>query len=178
MKNTKNERSKYLALLLRHKPELAHLSLSEDGWVVVNELLDNTDFTLDELKEIIKSDQKGRYSFNDDFSKIRANQGHSTNVKMNFKEFIPSTYLYHGTAFKFLDSILKSGLDKRNRQFVHLSQDVNTAINVGKRHGSPVILKIDAVKMYNDGIKFFISENNVVLTDYVNPKYFSIEEIN
>ena len=97
---------------------------------------------------------------------------------MNFKEFIPSTYLYHGTAFKFLDSILKSGLDKRNRQFVHLSQDINTAINVGKRHGSPVVLKIDAIKMHNDGIKFFVSENNVVLTNYVNPKYFSIEEIN
>lgn len=164
-------RSKYLALLLRHKPEEANLTLEKDGWISVDILCKNTDFTLEELKEIVINDNKQRYSFNGDFSKIRANQGHSKQIDIEFKEYIPSGFLYHGTGKKSYDSILKFGIKKMSRQYVHLSHDINTAITVGKRHGEPVVFKIDAVQMYKDGIKFYISENNVILTDFVSTKY-------
>jgi len=168
---SKNERSKFLALLLRHKPELANLKVNDEGWISVDELIKNTDFTLNELKNIVSTDNKKRYSFNNTFSYIRANQGHSINVKMNFKEFIPSDYLYHGTSKKYCQSICETGIKKMNRQYVHLSQDINTANMVGKRHGEPIIFKINAIQMYNDGIKFYISENNVILTEYIDKKY-------
>lgn len=164
-------RSKYLALLLRHKPEEAKLVLEKDGWVSISELCRNTDFTLEELKEIVINDNKQRYSFNEDYSKIRANQGHSKPVDIEFKEYIPIGYLYHGTGKKSYNSILSSGIKKMSRQYVHLSQDINTAVYVGKRHGEPIVFKVDAMQMYKDGIKFYISENNVVLTDFVDTKY-------
>lgn len=170
MKNL-TEKSKYLSLLLRHKPELANLELKEDGWVDVHTLIKNTDFTLSELKEIVSTDKKQRYSFDSTYTCIRANQGHSVNVKMNFKEFIPIKELYHGTSINVKDIIFKEGIKKQSRQYVHLSQDIETAKKVGERHGKPFIFIIDAVKMYEDGIKFYISENNVVLTDFVNKKY-------
>lgn len=169
---TKNERSKYLALILRHKPEIAKVKLMDDGWVDLNQLLKNTDFTFAELDDIVKTDNKGRYQISDDKKFIRAVQGHSTNVEMNFKEFIPTQELYHGTAERFFDSILRDGIKKMSRQFVHLSKDIETAKKVGERYGKVKIIAIDAVKMYNDGYKFFIAENGVILTNFVPTKYF------
>ena len=170
---TKNERSKYLALILRHKPEIAKVKLMDDGWVDLNQLLRNTDFTFDELDDIVKTDNKGRYQISDDEKFIRAVQGHSANVEMNFKEFIPTEDLYHGTAKKYLDNILSDGIKKMSRQYVHLSTNIETAIKVGKRHGEVVVLSINAKKMYEDGYKFFIAENGVILTSFVPTKYFN-----
>lgn len=170
MKNL-TEKSKYLSLILRHKPELANLQLKEDGWADVHTLIKNTDFTLSELKEIVSTDKKQRYSFDNTYTRIRANQGHSVNVKINFKEFIPTKDLYHGTSIKVKDIIFKEGIKKQSRQYVHLSQDIETAKKVGERHGKPFIFIVDAIKMYENGIKFYISENNVVLTDFVDKKY-------
>ena len=144
-----DKRSKYLALILRHKPEEVGVVVEDNGWVDVKTLIKNSDFTLSELKEIVSTDSKGRYSFNSDFSKIRANQGHSINVKIEFKEFVPKTVLYHGTAKKFVDSIYKKGICKMNRQFVHLSSNIDTAIKVGNRHGECIVFEIDAVSMFN-----------------------------
>lgn len=177
MKSDLNSRSKYLSYLLRHCPEQANLTVLDDGWVDVKQLLKNTDFTLTELKTIVDNDSKKRYSFDQYYTKIRANQGHSIDVKMSFKPFTPTTFLYHGTSDKYRDSILKNGIMKMSRQYVHLSQDITTARKVGVRHGGKlVIFKVDAVRMYNDGIKLFISENGVVLTDFVDGKYISIVE--
>lgn len=167
-----NARSKFLALILRHKPEKFNLKLLKDGWCNIEELMKNTDFTFDELEEIVKTDNKKRYQISDDKKFIRAVQGHSTNVKINFKEYIPKEQLYHGTAEKYLDSILRKGIKKMNRQFVHLSSNVESAIKVGERHGKVKVLAIDAKRMYKDGYKFFIAENGVILTDYVPTEYF------
>lgn len=167
----KSNRSKYLALILRHKPEEANVTLLDNGWCEIKQLINNTDFTFDELEEIVKTDNKGRYQISDDKKFIRAVQGHSTNVKINFKEYIPKKELYHGTAEKSFDSILQNGIKKMNRQFVHLSSNVETAKKVGERHGKVKILVIDAIRMYEDGYKFFIAENGVILTDYVPTKY-------
>lgn len=171
MKSDIVERSKYLSLLLRHKPQLAKLEIKEDGWISVKELIKNTDFTLCQLKNIVSSDSKQRYSFNQTNTHIRANQGHSVSIKMNYDEFIPLKELYHGTSIKVKDQIISDGIKKMNRQYVHLSQDIDTALKVGKRHGRPFIFKVDALKMLEDGIKFYISDNKVVLVDFVDKKY-------
>jgi putative RNA 2'-phosphotransferase len=168
----KNERSKYLALILRHKPELVNLELMKDGWVQVTNLCNNTDFTMDELEEIVTTDTKGRYQFSEEKQFIRAVQGHSKKVDIEFKEFIPTKELYHGTADRFYSSILQEGIKKMSRQYVHLSSDIETAKLVGKRHGNVKIIIIDAIKMFKDGYKFYIADNGVILTDIVPIKYF------
>ena len=130
-------------------------------------------FTLEDLQDIVASDEKGRYSFNASGSKIRANQGHSTNqVNISFKEVTPPDVLYHGTATRFLDSIYKEGLKPMSRQYVHLSKDTETATKVGTRHGSLYIIYIDAKQMCADGYKFYLSDNGVYLTKTVPTKYF------
>lgn len=168
-----NNKSKFLSYILRHKPEKANLKLDKDGWVLVCDLINNTDLTLAELEEIVKTDDKQRYSFNFDKTRIKANQGHSTNVVIKYTKKIPPVILYHGTSLRFWDSIQKKGLDKMNRQYVHLSKDIETAYKVGVRHGEPIILKINCLAMVKDGYDFFISDNGVWLTDNVPPKYIS-----
>jgi putative RNA 2'-phosphotransferase len=168
-----NNKSKFLAYILRHKPEKANLKLEKDGWVSVYDLISNTDISMDELEEIVKTDDKKRYSFNIDNTKVRANQGHSTNTVIKFTKKIPPVILYHGTSLRFWISIQKNGLDKMNRQYVHLSKDIETAYKVGVRHGEPIILKINCLEMVKDGYDFFISDNGVWLTDNVPPKYIT-----
>lgn len=168
--------SKFLALILRHKPEELNLTLDEQGWCNVDELVKAfktkfSDFTFETLEEIVKTDNKGRYSFNDDKTLIRANQGHSTkSVNINFEEVDWDKMkgkLFHGTGEKFMESIMNTGIESRSRQYVHLSSDVNTAIKVGSRHGKPVILDIDTDEMKKRGAKLYKSENNVYLTKNV-----------
>jgi len=173
--------SKWLSLILRHKPESIGLKLEKDGWVDVLELIEkmkkhnthNHAITFDILEYIVNNDNKMRYSFNENRSKIRANQGHSTDVSVKFKKINPPKFLYHGTSIDKITSINKSGLKSMNRQYVHLSGDVKTAIKVGSRHGIPIILVIKAQEMHNDGIDIFISENNVYLTKKVETKYLT-----
>ena len=129
---------------------------------------------MNELKEIVKIDNKGRYQFSDDKKYIRAVQGHSKKVDIEFKEFIPDKDLYHGTSERFIKSILKDGIKKMSRQYVHLSINKEIAKNVGIRHGNSIVLTIDAVKMKNDGYKFFIADNGVILTDYVPVEYLTL----
>lgn len=126
------------------------------------------------LEKIVKEDKKGRYSFNEDRTLIRANQGHSIKVDLEFKECTPPDILYHGTGEKYVESILKNGIDKRSRLYVHLSKDIETAKMVGSRHGKPVILKVKTKEMALDGIKFYLSENGVWLTDNVDTKYIEL----
>ena len=170
--------SKYIALLLRHKPEEGDLTLDKEGYCSTNDLVKAlkrkfTWFTLEDLKDIVVSDEKGRYSFNETKSKIRANQGHSTaQVDITFEEVTPPDILYHGTATRFLDDIYREGLKPMSRQYVHLSKDTETATKVGTRHGTLYIINIDAKKMHEDGYKFYLSDNGVYLTKAVPTKYF------
>ena len=169
-------KSKTLSYLLRHNPE--DLSMDSNGWVFVDDVLKKLNMTIDDLKEIVKENDKKRFGFNDDLTKIRANQGHSIDVDVELKETEPPKYLYHGTSPTYVKEILKSGgLSKMKRNHVHLSKDKETAINVGKRHAKyldPAILTVRAYDMYKDGFKFFISENNVWLTEYVPKKYITV----
>ncbi len=173
--------SKFLSLVLRHKPEVIGLNLDEQGWVPTEELISkynaNRHFpiTFEELDYVVQHNNKKRFAFNEDNSKIRASQGHSLEIKLNYDPLEPPEFLYHGTALKFLTSIEKTGIEKRNRHHVHLSANLDTALNVGSRHGKPVILKISAQKMHADGHQFFCSENEVWLTEGVPVEYFEVD---
>lgn len=171
------KQGKHLAFLLRHDKEgLEKGLIDKNGWRKVEELIKSHQYTKELLEEIVETNDKQRYEFNSDKSKIRARQGHSINVDVELKEELPPDVLYHGTSSKFLKSIYKQGILKGTRQHVHLSGDIETAKKVGARHGNPVVLFIDTKKMKEDGIKFFKSNNGVWLTEYINQKYI-IEEI-
>lgn len=145
--------------------------IDEHGWRKVEEL-EVMGFTRELLDEIVATNNKQRFEYSDDGKKIRARQGHSINVDVELAETTPPDVLYHGTATRFLESIYAEGLVHGNRLYVHLSADEATAINVGKRHGTPFVIKIDCRKMLADGCKFYLSNNGVWLTKQVLPEYF------
>lgn len=165
-------KGKHLAFLLRHDKDAFDAGLIDKyGWRSVSELVNKQGYTRQLLDEITDTNNKKRYEFNADKSKIRARQGHSIPVDVELKEVVPPDILYHGTATRFLDSIFKKGLVKGNRLHVHLSGDEETATKVGSRHGIPYVLKVDAKKMYDEGYKFYLSNNDVWLTDSVPAEY-------
>lgn len=167
---------KYLSLILRHKPDVIGIELDKHGWASVDELIEGINKTgrfINEeiLDEIVETNNKKRYQYNDDHTKIRANQGHSINVDVDLKERIPPNLLYHGTALNYLDKIKQLGIKKMNRLHVHLSKDIETAKNVGKRHGQPIVLVIDTKAMVEDGYVFYFSNNGVWLCNDIDYKY-------
>lgn len=173
--------SKFISLVLRHKPEQIGLTLDKHGWAKVDDLLsrlnaNQNQIDMEILEEIVRTDSKQRYSFNEDKTLIRANQGHSINVDLQLEECKPPNILYHGTATKYLDSIMEGGILSKSRQHVHLSKDIETAVNVGSRHGKVVVLKVNSEEMHKDGCKFFLSSNGVWLTDKVDKKYITVLE--
>ncbi len=167
----------FLSLILRHKPETVGIRLDRHGWADVNELIDKINMTgkyridMEMLEEIVRTDNKQRYKFNDDKTKIRANQGHSINVDVELSEAVPPEILYHGTGEKYVESIKTEGLKPKNRLYVHLSKDVATAINVGSRHGKPHVFRIATGEMSQKGYVFYLSENGVWLTKYVPTEF-------
>lgn len=174
----KRKISKLLSYVLRHHPELIDLTLDKQGWANVEELItksinDTQGFTFEELDEIVETNDKKRFIFNEDKTKVRANQGHSIGIDLALKPQQPPEFLYHGTAQNNVGSILEKGIEKRSRQHVHLSLDKETATKVGMRHGKPIILTIRTGKMFEDGILFYLSENGVWLTDFVDAQYIS-----
>jgi len=173
---------KFISLILRHKPETVGISLNEHGWADVSELISGIrksgkyiDMAM--LERIVAENNKHRYSFNGDRTKIRANQGHSIPVDIELPAANPPDVLYHGTASRFLDSIREKGILKQNRQYVHLSYDIQTALEVGKRHGKAVVLPIDTKKMTGDGYVFYLSVNGVWLCGDIAWKYVKENEI-
>jgi len=173
--------SKFLSLVLRHKPDTIGLHIDENGWANVEELIAKMNahrfkITKDILNAVVATNNKQRFAFNEDKTSIRANQGHSIAVDVALKETTPPQHLYHGTGEQAVASILKTGLQKRERQHVHLSGDIPTAIAVGKRHGKPRIFIIAAQQMQDDGFKFFLSQNGVWLTDSVPVQYLKLLE--
>lgn len=169
--------SKFIALILRHKPETVGIALDEHGWAKVDELIvginatGNHNLTKELLEEIVRTDEKRRYAFNEDHTLIRANQGHSVSVDVELKEMGPPPVLYHGTGEKYANSIDRQGLIPKTRLYVHLSADTETAHKVGSRHGKPVIYRVDCQRMAADGFVFYRSVNGVWLTRKVPPKY-------
>lgn len=164
--------SKFLSLILRHQPQKINLTLDEYGWTKVDELIQKSNdfgvkFSREELDEVVATNNKKRFSFNEDGTQIRANQGHSIKINLGYKAVEPPKTLFHGTATRFLEDIKKEGLKKMKRHHVHLSADQVTATSVGKRHGKLALLTIQSKAMHDAGYEFFVSENGVWLTDSV-----------
>ena len=167
---------RYISLLLRHRPEAGNLVLDANGWCDVQSLVDAvaarfTGFSVADLEWIVANNDKRRYSFDESRCRIRANQGHSVNVDVELAPSTPPSVLYHGTASRFVDSIRESGIKKGSRLYVHLSSTADTAAGVGRRHGSPVVITVDAAAMYAAGYNFYLSANGVWLTDAVPPEF-------
>ncbi len=172
---TKNETSKFIALILRHKPETIGITLDEHGWANVDELVagiaKQQAFDRDRLEEIVRTDSKMRYSFNEDHTLIRANQGHSIPVDVELEEKTPPDILWHGTGEKYVSSIHAQGLIPKSRLYVHLSADYDTAVKVGSRHGKPVVYTVAAGDMQKAGYQFYQSVNGVWLTKRVPAQF-------
>ena len=165
--------SKFLSYILRHQPEAIGLSLDKEGWAVISDLVlcaAEEGYKLDNnlIRSIVNNSDKKRFTISDDGLRIRAAQGHSSQqVDIKYEEKTPPEFLYHGTATRFLISIRAQGLHAKDRQYVHLSADEETAIQVGSRHGKPIVLKIKSLTMYEQGFKFYQADNGVWLTDTV-----------
>jgi putative RNA 2'-phosphotransferase len=183
MRDQEKSLSKFLSLILRHKPETIDLFLDENGWAAVDELikqanLHNVALTHNSLDSIVETNDKKRFVFSDDKKRIRANQGHSISVDLQLAEAEPPDLLYHGTALRNIDSIKAQGLLKAKRHHVHLSTDRKAAKNVGSRYGKPVVIGVNAKEMYLSGFTFFRAENGVWLTDHVPSQYLDFEPAN
>lgn len=170
------KKSKWLSKHLRHAPEKIGLTLEDGGWVSVTQLLEaarRTQFALSraELEEVVVKNDKQRFGFDASGEKIRAHQGHSAAVQLNFAPQTPPPVLYHGTSERNQEIILNQGLQKMRRHHIHLSSDVATATRVGARHGKPIIFEVDAARMSAEGVEFFHTENDVWLTDFIAPQY-------
>lgn len=167
--------SKYISLILRHKPETIGITLDKNGWANVKDLIKGVNKThrldMEMLEEIVATDDKQRYSFNEDKTLIRANQGHSIDVDVELEELEPPEYLWHGTGTKYVESIRKTGLIPKSRLYVHMSESYMTAMQTGARHGKPMVFCVKAEDMYKDGYKFYKSKNGVWLTKFVPVEY-------
>ena len=167
--NNHIKESKHLAYLLRHSnlPDY-------NGWVKVSVLLGNLGLSLQDLQQIVESDNKGRFEFSEDKSSVRALYGHAIDVNLGLEPTIPPPVLYHGTAEKYLENIMKDGLNPRKRNYVHLSETIDMAIQVGARHGKPIVLSIDTEAMISAGYKFYKAQNGVWLIGDILPKFLEV----
>jgi putative RNA 2'-phosphotransferase len=174
--------SKFLSLILRHQPDTIGLALDAQGWAVIDELIAKSDaagtrFTRDDLLHVVQSSDKKRFSVSEDGQRIRAAQGHSVEVELGLQPQEPPAVLYHGTATRFVDAILAEGLKPQSRQQVHLSADEATAQLVGQRHGKPVVLTVDALRMHAAGFKFYRADNGVWLADQVPSGFLTARQV-
>lgn len=166
--------SKKMSYILRHNP--GKLVMDKQGWVEVQPLVDELVINIATLVGIVKNDTKGRYQFNEDGTKIRATQGHSLDVDLGMIPLLSHPdKVYHGTATRFLDSIMQEGLKPGSRQHVHMIKDFDNAYAVGTRHGVPVVLSVDIQALIDEtDIKVYHSNNGYVLAEHVPPKYLKI----
>ncbi len=171
------EISKLMSLVLRHDPGRLGLTLDANGWTAIEPLIKRIRgagypaFDRPTLDAVVKNNDKQRFTVSDDGQSIRAAQGHSIQIDLGLQPSRPPALLYHGTAAGFIESIREQGLIPGRRQHVHLSMDRDTAVKVGGRHGSPVVLTVEAGKMFDVGISFYQAENGVWLTDLVPVEY-------
>ena len=180
MSGQNTEVSKLLSYILRHMPQSIGLKLDNEGWANIGELINCANqsgkmISLELIQQVVENSDKKRLTISADCLSIRAAQGHSTeSVSITYAEKIPPVLLYHGTATRFLESIKQQGLLAGKRQHVHLSEDTQTAKLVGQRYGKPVVLIIDALRMHQQGFKFYQADNGVWLTKNVASKFFKI----
>ena len=175
--------SKSFSYVLRHRPDTLGIELDDAGWIGVDTLLaafakQNKAYTRSEVDRMVAGNSKQRFEFSDDGTRIRARQGHSLTVDLGYTPSPPPDVLFHGTAQRFLPAILREGLTKQNRHHVHLSTDQQTMLAVAQRHGKPVLLRIDAAGMHVAGYAFFVTGNDVWLTDHVPPDALTSIEAN
>jgi len=170
--------SKFLSYVLRHHPQEIGLSVDENGWASVDELIqkagaDGKNLSREKLHTIIDHGEKQRFILTDDEQFIRAGYGHSIDVDLQLHPQEPPEILYHGTAQKNVEAILAGGLHAGNRNFVHLSAREADAKQVGSRHGTPVILEIRAAAMSDGGYEFYQSESepDIWLTERVPAEF-------
>ncbi len=171
--------SKFISKILRHKPEEIGIALEPGGWISIDDLIAaaaraGMTFTREDLDEVVRTSDKQRFAIDETGTKIRANQGHSTEVDLQFGTADPPALLYHGTPERNVEAILRDGLLKMARHHVHLSADTQTAAKVGERRGRAVILVIDAAAMRAAGKEFFRSANGVWLVDHVPPEFVAV----
>lgn len=182
MKKEAVEISKFLSYILRHEPESINLTLDSEGWAEIDELvqlanISGNNITLEQIHSTVYNDKKGRFSVSSDGKRIRAVQGHSLKtVDLKLKEITPPARLLHGTAQRFIEKINNEGLIPKERQYVHLTEDYDTAIKTGMRYGKPVVLDINSHKMQEDGYKFYQAKNNVWLTSTVPSAYIAFNK--
>lgn len=172
----RRNKSKFLSLVLRHKPQTVGIELDEAGWVKVDVLLSalarhGHPISRATLEEVVSTNDKQRFSFSKDGKRIRANQGHSVEVELGYQRATPPEILYHGTPQQFVELIVREGLKKMDRHHVHLHVDVATSTAVGRRRGKPVLLQVRALEMHQAGHEFFVTPNDVWLTDHVPVEY-------
>lgn len=170
-----NKTSRFISMILRHKPGVIGIPLDEHGWANVSELVEGVNkvhpLDMETLEEIVRTNEKQRFSFNEDKTKIRANQGHTIPVDVELEEKDPPEVLYHGTGEKYVESIDSTGLEPRQRLYVHLSTDKEMAVKVGQRHGKPVVYRVNSGQMAKNGYVFYLSVNGVWLTKAVPVQY-------
>ncbi|MBO5638182.1 MAG: RNA 2'-phosphotransferase [Acidaminococcaceae bacterium] len=170
-----NKTSRFISMILRHKPGVIGITLDEHGWANVSELVEGVNkvhpLDMETLEEIVRTNEKQRFSFNEDKTKIRANQGHTIPVDVELEEKDPPEVLYHGTGEKYVESIDSTGLEPRQRLYVHLSTDKEIATKVGQRHGKPVVYRVNSGLMAKNGYVFYLSVNGVWLTKAVPVQY-------
>lgn len=181
MKNDLVKTSKFLSLVLRHQPEVIGLTLDANGWATVEDLLAKarsagTPLTRELLDKVVSENDKKRFAFSDDGTRIRASQGHSVEIDLALPPTEPPELLYHGTAHRSVESIRASGLHSASRQHVHLSPDTQTAVKVGSRHGKPVVLVVRAGEMWRAGRPFYLSANGVWLTENVPAEFITFPD--
>jgi putative RNA 2'-phosphotransferase len=170
--------SKFLSYVLRHNPTAIGLEPDPGGWAEVAELIRRAaeagvQLDADRIKAVVRTSDKQRFRLSEDGTRIRANYGHSFDVDLGLEPVAPPERLYHGTATRFLESILEHGIQSMGRQYVHLSDDTATALAVGRRHGRPIVLVVDAAAMHSDGHPFLRSESGVWLVKWVPPQCLS-----
>jgi putative RNA 2'-phosphotransferase len=168
--------SKFLSFVLRHQPEAIDLELDSGGWAYIDDLVEKSmesrrPLTAELIREVVEKDEKQRYALSEDGQKVRARYGHSIEIDLGIDPIEPPEILYHGTVSRHLGAIHMNGIVKGGRQYVHLSPDIETAIEVGRRHGRPVVLEVMAREMHNEGVNFYRIENGIWLTEDVPPKY-------
>jgi len=163
--------SRFLSLILRHRPEKIGLTIDADGWAEIEEITAKSHLTRQMIDVAVRDNAKQRFAVSEDGKRIRARQGHSIDVDMKFKAVKPPTVLYHGTYPRVVGDIWKYGLKKMDRQYVHMAAETSTASSVGMRRGSPILFEVQAAAMYAAGFEFYCSENGVWLTDHVPPEF-------
>ena len=169
--------SKFLSYVLRHAPESVGIKLDSHGWALIVELAAKSDelLTRDLIITVVAASDKQRFALSEDGIRIRANQGHSISINLGLNTSHPPPVLYHGTAHRFLDEIMKTGLSRMQRTHVHLTEFWQVALETGSRYGRPAVLKIDTRPMVETGTNFYLTANNVWLVDSVPPNSISYD---